>query len=150
MPFQKMSCWINDSAQQVRPWENAKMKLIVYIDSALCTECTLRKLYMWKDFINMEQEYDDDFYIFFIFQPSSKASESALVSKFRLAEINHPMYVDKNGELLKENPHIPSESMCHTFLLNREGNVVLVGEPLFRARIEKRLRDIVTKELKNR
>ena len=44
IPFDEMSCWINDSLQNYCPWEQAKLKLVVYTDSFACSQCTLTQV----------------------------------------------------------------------------------------------------------
>lgn len=55
IPFSYMSCWINDTIQIDRPWENAKLKLVVYTDSSSCSKCTLKQMYLWNDFVELEK-----------------------------------------------------------------------------------------------
>ena len=106
LPYEDMSCWINDSIQHNRPWEQAKLKLVIYVDSTNCSECTLKTMYMWKDFVEMEQEYKPDFFLVYIFQTKKEIAPRALASEFNITELNHPMYIDRqsvSNALLAEN-----------------------------------------------
>lgn len=145
IPFDRMSCWINDSIQNNRPWENADLKLVVYTDSFNCSQCTLKKMYLWKDFVKLEQKYPNKFYIFFIIQ-SGPNSTYALSQNFHYTELNHPVYVDSTNVFIKTNPHIPAEEMFHVFLLNEKDSIVLVGNPLFNPQIE----DLLIKQVDDR
>ena len=66
--FKEMSCWMNDSLVDKRPWEQARIKLVVYYDSTKCSECTLKQMYLWEDFVKLEEKYNNVFCIYFIFQ----------------------------------------------------------------------------------
>lgn len=145
IPFKKMSCWINDSIQEDRPWENADLKLVVYTDSLDCSQCTLKKMYLWKDFVKIEKKYRNKFYIFFIIQSGSN-STYALSQYFHYTELNHPMYIDSTNVFINTNPHIPAEEMFHVFLLNEKDSIVLVGNPLFNPQIE----DLLIKQVDDR
>lgn len=145
IPFDKMSCWINDSIQNERPWEKADLKLVVYTDSFDCSQCTLKKMYHWKDFVKLEKKHRDKFYIFFIIQAGHN-STYALSQNFHYTELNHPMYVDSTNVFVKTNPHIPAETMYHVFLLDEKDSVVLVGNPLFNTQIE----DMLVKQVDDR
>lgn len=145
IPFDKMSCWINDSLQNYCPWEQAKLKLVVYTDSFACSQCTFKKMYLWKDFVRMEKKYNNKFYIFFIIQSGSN-STSALSSYFHYTELNHPMYIDSTNIFKKENPNIPSEEMFHVILLDENDSIILVGNPLFNTQIE----DMLIKQVNER
>lgn len=149
IPFYKMSCWINDSIQEYRPWEKAELKLVVYTDSGACSQCTLKKMYLWKDFVDLERKYNGQFYIFFIIQSGSNSTYS-LVSNLHHTELNHPIYIDSTNAFTKRNPHIPSESIFHVFLLDKRDSVILVGNPLFNNQIEDMLRGKVDEILKEK
>lgn len=146
IPFNKFSCWINDSLQTICPWENADMKLVVYIDSTQCSKCSLKQMYLWDDFVKLENKYKDRFEIFFIMHTNSVNVQS-LASLFHLTQLNHPMYIDCMGAFEKKNPHIPSEQMYHTFLLDEKNNVILVGNPLFNPKVEEMLLTILKEKL---
>lgn len=147
LPYSKMSCWINDSIQKRRPWEKAQMKLIVYTDSSNCSECALKTMYMWEDFVKLEKEYNSRFSLVFIFQTRQNIKPQSLASLFRITELNHPMYIDSCSIFSKSNSHLPRESMYHIFLLDNKNNVVLVGSPLFNSKIEGLLRKEINKQL---
>ncbi len=147
IPFHEMTCWVNDTLQDERPWEQAEMKMVVYIDSTQCSGCMLRKLFMWEDFIKMEKEYDGRFYIFFILQSPPGARDADIAAKFYMTEINHPIYIDSRSALARQNHHLPNETACHTFLLDKDGYVKLIGDPLYHIRTENQLRHLVREAL---
>ena len=148
IPFCKMSCWINDSIQIHRPWEQAELKLIVYTDSIACSQCTLKKMYLWKDFVELENKYNGRFYVFFIIQSGSNTTR-ALTSNFHYTGLNHPIYIDTTNVFIKYNPHIPSEEMFHVFLLDEKDSIILVGNPLFNTKIEDIFIKRVDKKMRN-
>lgn len=145
IPFNQMSCWINDTVQNDRPWEQADLKLVVYTDSFDCSQCTLKKMYLWKDFVELEKKYDDIFFIFFIIQSGSNSTH-ALSSNFHFTGLNHPIYIDSTNVFMRDNPHIPEEVLFHVFLLDEKDSVVLVGNPLFSTKIE----DLLIKQVDDR
>lgn len=146
IPFNEMSCWINDSLQCSRPWENSSMKLVVYTDSTQCSTCTLRHMCHWDDFVKLEEKYNNRFQLVFIMETRSGTTKN-LVSSFYMTTLNHPMYIDSTGVFIKKNPHIPSEQMFHVFLLDENNDVVLVGNPEFNPKIEKMLLAILEEKL---
>ena len=148
LPYSKMSCWINDTVQSVRPCEKAKMKLVVYIDSTECSECALNKMYMWEDFVRMEKEYKSELFLIFIFQTQRNVKPQRLASLFKITELNHPMYIDDKNVFSKSNPDLPTEDSYHVFLLDEDNRVVLVGSPLFNSKIESLLRKEVEQRIK--
>lgn len=147
IPFSKMSCWINDSLITDRPGEKAEMKLVVYTDSNNCSECALKRLYLWNDFTKLESKYNGKYSVTFIFQGSSKIKTSTLTPLFHLSELDHPMYIDSTGVLMKTNPHIPANSNFHVFLLDKNDSVVLVGNPQLDSKIEDTFNRILKEKL---
>lgn len=138
--FDQMSCWLNDSMQKNRPWEKAKMKLVVYADSTSCTECTLKKLYLWEDFVQLEKKYNNQFYIFFIFNPRKGTNVYDMTSYIKVSELNHPIYIDSKGVLGKSNSHLRLfDARFQIFLLDEFDNVKFVGNPLFNFDLEEKL-----------
>ena len=49
------------------------------------------------------------------------------------------VYIDSLGVFLKHNTNIPSNRLYHTFLLDKNNNVVLVGNPLNNPYVEELL-----------
>lgn len=128
--FGKMSCWMNDSAVDVRPWEEkSKLKLIVYVDSALCTSCYIKRMYSWYECLDDTKKYDD-FYVYFVFGMKKGEESKYKALNFKLSTLDHPMYIDETNSLIAGNPQIPKEPLFHTFLLDENNNLILVGSPL--------------------
>lgn len=43
---------------------------------------------------------------------------------------SYPALIDENGLFPAANPHIPADSRFHTFLLDKNGKVILIGDPV--------------------
>ncbi|MBR2195950.1 MAG: hypothetical protein IJ911_10090 [Salinivirgaceae bacterium] len=43
---------------------------------------------------------------------------------------DYPIFIDTANQFYKLNPHIPDNKLMHSFLLDSEGKVVLVGNPI--------------------
>lgn len=114
IPFDAMLCWVNDSMQYSRPWENASMKYVVYTDSTQCSTCTLKHMHHWVDFVKLENKYNNSFQVVFIMETRSGTTKK-LVPAFRQMALNHSMYIDSTGMFIRVNSHIPSERMFHVF-----------------------------------
>lgn len=143
IPFDSMVCWLNDSMIVDTACRQSKYKLVVYVDSAVCSTCYLNEMYQWKDFTEMEES--QFFSICFIFAPPSR-NKNSIQNHFFRTELNHPIYVDTSYCFLDKNPHIPSEHVYHTFLLDKDNKATLVGNPLHNNKIEKMLKTILNNE----
>jgi len=47
---------------------------------------------------------------------------------------------------IKENPHIPLKGIYHTFLLDENDSVILVGDPFKNEKMEKLLQKVIERE----
>ena len=43
---------------------------------------------------------------------------------------------DVDGEFISHNPNIPDNKLLHTFMLDENNNVILIGDPTINSRIE--------------
>ena len=61
--------------------------------------------------------------------PDGEALETAYstIAKFSLG---YPIYLDETSELLRQNPSIPEDTRFQSFLLDPDGRVVLIGDPM--------------------
>ena len=64
----------------------------------------------------------------------------------RKTDFPHIVYLDEGQKLLSKNPQIPHESLYHTFLLDKDSHVALVGSPLYNESMEKLLLKVIEKE----
>lgn len=60
------------------------------------------------------------------------------------------VYVDTLGLFAKQNPYLSSNTIMHTFLLDEDNNVLLVGNPLENEKIEEMFWQIVEEKLGKR
>lgn len=72
----------------------------------------------------------------FIFSPSKERMEEFDLT-MRTSSPSLPVYIDTAGVFLKDNPHISEVVALHTFLLDKDNKVLMVGNPLVNPEIEK-------------
>ena len=141
LPLNEMNCILkgNDTMffNNTRDW-----KYVVYSDTSSCSYCDLGKVLKWKKILRKADEYSDNLNFYFIFYPSQEKSYK-LNFHLRTLKIPIPVYVDTLGLLERLNPHLPQEQIFHTFLLDENNNVLLVGNPLENKKIEKMFWQIV-------
>ena len=125
------------------------IKLIVYSDSASCNSCALSKIHFWNDLLDEIRLYGERLNVYFIFSPSTEELANIRLS-LSASRFYHPIYVDTSGIFIRENPHLPHNPLFHTFLLDEDNRVVLVGNPLENVRIEELFWKIVKERLGER
>ena len=63
------------------------------------------------------------------------------------SRFNYPIILDTLGQFAKLNPHLPKNKALHTFLLDENNNVILVGNPLHNKKIKEMFYRIVEDRL---
>lgn len=121
-------------------------KLIVYADSVECTACAINHINLWERFINYAKQFDDQLRFYFIFFPMQKELHGI---KLMIAntKFDYPILLDSLGEFERLNPHLPQNKALHTFLLDENNNVLLVGNPLHNKKIEEMFYKVVEEKL---
>jgi len=101
-------------------------KVLVYVDSIGCTSCKLQ-LDGWKEFIASVNSVSVDSIPFLFFFHSKDYREIRYLLK--TSSFDLPISIDKEDELNKLN-QFPSDIMFQTFLLDKNNNVVVLGNPI--------------------
>lgn len=106
------------------------ISLVVYTDSSVCSSCTVNGMYKWVDFLEeIENCYSDRLKIYFIFSPR-KSQMNDFRNAIHSLNLNYPIFIDTTNIFVRQNPHIPNNIKLHTFLINSDKMVCLVGSPL--------------------
>lgn len=146
IPYDRMACWTNDSILEISPWKKAKMKLVHYIDSATCSTCYLQKAATNEFLHSMERLSKKEFYNVFIINPDKK-TRTRIEDDFKEKQIPSTVFLDSANIFMELNPNIPSESMFHTFLLDENNKVILVGNPMVNQQVEDMMLAVMEKKL---
>ena len=119
---------------------DANFKLVIYRDSLSCNQCYVETFSDWEKLIN---EYDSCFNkkldFVFILSPLSKNEEDLRLNILGM-EFKHPIYFDRKGSFQKANPQIPRMPMLQVFLLDKNNQVIMIGDPLANKGINQLLR----------
>jgi len=103
-------------------------KLIIYYDSLQCSSCGIQRLYDKIDLYELADSLDA-FDVMTIFSPKEEEYDNVM-KELMLFDFPYPVYVDTYGEFRRTNPDIPADLRFHTFLLDRDGHPVFVGDPV--------------------
>jgi len=141
----RMKCLI-DGNDTVVPIENNSMKYIIYTDAESCGSCTLKNFHLWNDILDKSRMYGKNLAFFFIFAPTPK-DRQVLEQTLKTYSPDYPVYIDTLHVFERENPYMKSNIMLHSFLLDENNRVVLVGNPLKNKRIDEMFHDIMKKRL---
>lgn len=116
-------------------------KLVVFIDSLSCTSCFLNNMAVYYDIndsISMKNGH-----LVIVLNPLKKSIDEV---REKIVMGKYPFYciIDKNGDFMRKNPHIPDNNMFHSFLLDKSDKIILVGDPTYNQKIK----DLFLRQLK--
>ena len=109
---------------------NAAAKMVVLFDSTTCASCELAHLWEWDEVSSISDETQNKFTTVFIFSPGKKDIISVKRSLENIQSNKIRAIIDEDQEFIRLNPFIPKENTFHTFLLDSENNILLVGNPV--------------------
>lgn len=104
--------------------------VVVYIDSASCHSCIMSHLSEFHDVLEFQKSsFEHSYNIVFIISPSKHGEKSALLAT-RFYHGEEPFYIDRTNSFIDNNSFISRDDhRFHTFLLDKYGNICLVGDP---------------------
>lgn len=111
------------------------LKIVVFSDSTVCSPCEIKALTAWNHYMQLVQRSEGKLQLYFIFASNKKDAKSLL---YTLKEyfIDYPVYIDTRGVFQQNNPHLSKNRLLHTFLLDENNNVILVGNPVRNLRVK--------------
>jgi len=130
----------------INDFMDSELKLVVYSDSIACGTCVINKMGLWDNLLEYAETFDHRLKYYFIFSPKKIDDRNVRLS-LRSALFDYPVILDSKGEFEKLNSHLPRNRMLHTFLLDKNNKVILVGNPLANPKIEEMLKKIVEERL---
>jgi hypothetical protein len=103
-------------------------KLIVYYDTLSCQSCSVNHIGLLRPLIERSRK-TGKFDVLVIFSP--RPDESAEVTtQLMVMKLDFPVCVDTYGSFRRKNNFIPADVRFHTFLVDRRGKPIFVGNPL--------------------
>lgn len=116
-------------------------KILLYTDSTGCTSCKL-KLSVWKYYIEELNSIAPESTTFlFYFQPKSKTE---LIDLLKQEDFRYPVYFDSIGEINQMN-NFSNVMEYQCFLLNKDNQVIAMGNPTLNAKVWDLYKQIITK-----
>lgn len=108
--------------------DDALATLLIWYDSTQCSGCRLNNLRDLEMFERYCRDTLGPVNVDIIFSPPTDSHE-VFEEMVEQARVCYPIYVDYYGLFAAQNKYLPKSEQLHTFLLDAESNVVLVGDP---------------------
>lgn len=147
LSFNKMVCWSEDYLGTIDLCKGAKLKLVHYIDSAQCTTCYLQSVVQDDNLLRIEKASRNQFINVFVIEPGERRKK-ILQSDYKHGLLPKLVFVDTAHVFVKENSNIPEEIIYHTFLLDENDRVLLVGNPLTNENVHNIFLHIINEKFK--
>lgn len=109
--------------------EQPDAKMVVWYDSVGCSSCQISRLNEWTEMLAYAEALRGKFQVVFVMTPKNKEMKSVRISLMS-SRLGHPMLIDTASAFITANPLVPADSRLHTFLLDKNNRVVLVGSPV--------------------
>ena len=146
LPLGKMIKLNNHISRQDDLGDNNKLKLIHYISSSECSICEIETLLFWDVLLDSLNRSDIDPIV--IIDPGIRFSIGQIKNSYLESSFSYPVYIDTGAVFLTTNPHIPKDNTLHTFLVDENNNVVIVGNPINNQYVKELLNDYIIDEIK--
>ena len=128
LPLEEMGCF-HSAVDTVERKEVVPMKynFVHYVDSSQCSPCALDRMYNWNKLVD---EYSSKGVRFvFIIEPKKEQLEDVHFA-IESSGLRNPVYVDSLYAFSRQNSFLPEDQMYRSFLLDKNGKIILVGNPL--------------------
>lgn len=115
-------------------------KILVYVDSTGCTSCRLQ-LQRWKQLIEEVDSVSNKSVQFLFYLTPKNVKEARYIT--RRDNFTYPLCVDLSNEIDQLN-NFPKEDMFHTFLLDADNKVKVIGNPVHNKAVHSLYIDAIT------
>ena len=115
--------------------------IVFYVSNERCQSCYFSELvaYEKKNFDLLKMKGVKIIYIF----ASKGRNIECLMDEIINSRINGTVYIDTCKAFLNANPHIPDNELYHTFTINNDGKILMVGNPFHNDKMAKLFRKII-------
>lgn len=136
-----------DQISRIRLKEKLPM-MVVYHDSLECASCSIKRIDEWDGILRYYADsLNSGVSSLFIFAP---AKQNYMEIKSILGRYDHyPIIIDRTFAFIEANPDFPTDKRLHTFLLDADGRVIVIGSPKYDDRIWNMYKQVL-EQLKNK
>jgi peroxiredoxin len=99
--------------------------VVIYIDSAVCTPCSLEHVTLWKK--HREELMLNNTGILLVIQNSD---EQAIINTLKYIKVTFPFIIDKRKKFKAKNIRLLSISQNNTFVMDKDNEVIFTGSPI--------------------
>lgn len=124
---------------------DSSLVLVKYVEVHNCFDCKINQLAQF-DYETYSSGSAKKISIVYIVNIPKELDTSELYNKLCAKRIRGTVYLDTCNTFMEANPHIPDNPMFHTFLLNEENEVILIGDPFVNEKMNGLLEKVINKK----
>lgn len=103
------------------------IKLLTYYSNSSCSPCLNKEFIMWSGYIKELRSIDSTVSVMLIIGPQNELNEVSWTLDYY--DLKDYVVYDRDGEFEALN-NLPESELFHTFLLDQDNTVLLVGSPI--------------------
>ena len=112
--------------------QTCKYKYVMYVSKERCSACIIDKLSLWNEMLELSRQ--EKLQIIFIIA-SSKDNVDEVRQSFYGSGLEYSIMIDTCDAFMRCNPYIPPNIFFHTFLMDSQDSIKLVGDPIHNKKI---------------
>jgi len=122
---------------------------VVFVDSTTCSPCFWKQMPCWQSIIDSVKQHHVDLSFHFVFHVKHRNKKAFIEAMQHDTLFRYPVCLDTAGVFLRQNPIISRNKLLHSFLVDNDNHVVLVGNPMQNSRIREMFNNILLNNLKH-
>ena len=123
---------------------NDDIRIIVVFSDSGCSGCKIKEYSIIEQICIEKYNHANITYIV----PCPKAESKNIFTMFCNSRIEGVVCIDTCNAFLHANPHFPDNELFHTFVINNEGKVLMVGNPFQNEKMEALFKKVIANEQK--
>lgn len=124
------------------------LRIVNYIDTLGCSACTISRIADGEMHKKNQCELKNVEFVYIV--ETKIKNKNDVYRMFHNICIEGNVYIDTCCSFRRINPHIPDDPLFHTFVLDEQDSVVLVGDPFKNEKMEKLLLKVIEREKQQR
>ena len=126
---EKVTCVQNGEVFPMPEELRSRPKLIVFVDSTECSKCRIDNFIRYESLFELSRT-TGSFEVLLLLSVRNSEYQN-VVDHLVLSSQSYPVYIDTENNFRRGNPIIPDNSSMHSFSLDSDNRVILVGDPIY-------------------
>jgi hypothetical protein len=109
----------------------------------------MAQMHVYNDILDLHKKTGGAFLPLFVFSPNHGVTNESVENVLLFYKFDYPVFIDETGSFSSTNPQIPANSRFHTFLLDKNGKVILAGDPVRSTQLWELYKKAITQLIEN-